>query len=172
MAIISTDNLRPIVSCLDKGCSGGRGEIESTTTPLPPYTEVNGKQEEESSESSAGKLFRKLTSKPVKKKKEKKEEKEEVVEFKLVEDLRLITIPVTTCLLILISYIIFGAVLFAAWEGWNYMDGAYFCFISLMTIGFGDFVPGNKYIYNVGDNVTEQVKFMDSNVNINTCNTY
>ena len=69
----------------------------------------------------------------------------------------LITIPVTTCLLILITYIIFGAVLFAAWEGWNYMDGAYFCFTSLMTIGFGDFVPGNKYIYNVGDNVTEQV---------------
>ena len=62
------------------------------------------------------------------------------MEFKLVEDLRLITIPVTTCLLILITYIIFGAVLFAAWEGWNYMDGAYFCFTSLMTIGFGDFV--------------------------------
>ena len=111
-------------------------------------------EEEESSESSAGKLLRKLTSKQVDKKKTKKEE---VVEFKLVEDLRLITIPVTTCLLILITYIIFGAVLFAAWEGWNYMDGAYFCFTSLMTIGFGDFVPGNKYIYNVGDNVTEQV---------------
>ena len=85
-----------------------------------------------------------------------------MVEFKLVEDLRLITIPVTTCLLILITYIIFGAVLFAAWEGWNYMDGAYFCFISLMTIGFGDFVPGNNYIYNVGDNVTEQVKLIDA----------
>ena len=84
------------------------------------------------------------------------------MEFKLVEDLRLITIPVTTCLLILITYIIFGAVLFAAWEGWNYMDGAYFCFISLMTIGFGDFVPGNNYIYNVGDNVTEQVKLIDA----------
>ena len=134
---------------------GGRGEVDST--PLPPYTEVINQvkqEEEESSESSAGKLLRKLTSKQVDKKKTKKEE---VVEFKLVEDLRLITIPVTTCLLILITYIIFGAVLFAAWEGWNYMDGAYFCFTSLMTIGFGDFVPGNKYIYNVGDNVTEQV---------------
>ena len=25
-----------------------------------------------------------------------------------------------------------------------------------MTIGFGDFVPGNSYIYNVADNVTEE----------------
>ena len=95
-----------------------------------------------------------MTNKPVKKKKVK-EEKEEVVEFKLVEDLRLITIPVTTCLLILITYIIFGAVLFAAWEGWNYMDGAYFCFISLMTIGFGDFVPGKSYIYNFDETIPE-----------------
>ena len=27
-----------------------------------------------------------------------------------------------------------------------------------MTIGFGDFVPGNSYIYNVAEHVTEQVR--------------
>jgi uncharacterized membrane protein len=27
------------------------------------------------------------------------------------------------------------------------LDGAYFCVVSLLTIGFGDFVPGNSYIY-------------------------
>ena len=32
--------------------------------------------------------------------------------------------------------------MFGAWEGWGYVDGSYFCFTSLLTIGFGDFVPG------------------------------
>ena len=78
------------------------------------------------------------------------------VEFKLVEDLRLVTIPVTSCLIVLFGYIFLGTVLFSNWEGWNYLDGAYFCFISLMTIGFGDFVPGNKYIYQVTENINEE----------------
>ncbi len=55
----------------------------------------------------------------------------------------------TSCLLVLLLYILLGTMLFAEWEGWSYTDGAYFCFISLMTIGFGDFVPGNDYIYKV-----------------------
>ncbi|TRY70238.1 hypothetical protein TCAL_12832 [Tigriopus californicus] len=73
------------------------------------------------------------------------------VEFKLVEDIRLVTIPVTSCLFVLMFYIILGTVIFSNWEGWDYLDGAYFCFTSLMTIGFGDFVPGNDYIYQVDE---------------------
>ena len=57
------------------------------------------------------------------------------VEFKLVEDLRLVTVPVTSCLTVMAVYIVFGTILFSTWEGWSYMDGAYFCFISLLTIG-------------------------------------
>ena len=30
------------------------------------------------------------------------------------------------------------------WEGWSYVDGAYFSFITFTTIGFGDFVPGDS----------------------------
>merc|ERR1712130_603074 len=73
---------------------------------------------------------------------------DDTVKFKLVEDPNLVTIPITTCLLVLLGYIMFGAALFSAWEGWTVLDGAYFSFTSLMTIGFGDFVPGNSYIYN------------------------
>ena len=43
-------------------------------------------------------------------------QQDEVVKFKLVEDIRLVTIPITTCLFVLLSYIIFGAILFASWE--------------------------------------------------------
>ena len=36
-------------------------------------------------------------------------------------------------------------VMFAEWEGWNYIDSVYFCVTSLAKIGFGDFVPGRRY---------------------------
>ena len=43
-------------------------------------------------------------------------EEEEVIKFKLVEDIRLVTIPITSCLCVLLSYLAFGAILFAHWE--------------------------------------------------------
>lgn len=58
------------------------------------------------------------------------------------EDTSTITVPLTVCLAIMISYILLGAILFSQWEGWEYLNGSYFCFISLSSIGFGDLVPG------------------------------
>lgn len=80
-------------------------------------------------------------------------------------------VPITLCLLILASYVCGGGALFSIWEGWNYLDGSYFCFVTLSksplckfsslanssiqftagTIGFGDLVPGTlETIKNIG----------------------
>ncbi|KAF5303259.1 hypothetical protein FQA39_LY09998 [Lamprigera yunnana] len=63
-------------------------------------------------------------------------------------DTETVTVPITICLLIMVGYILGGSVLFSKYEEkWTTLDGSYFCFISLSTIGFGDLVPG-KAIYS------------------------
>ncbi|KAL4144042.1 hypothetical protein QTP88_006276 [Uroleucon formosanum] len=59
-------------------------------------------------------------------------------------DTQEVTVPISLCLTIMVGYISGGAILFSKWESWEFFDGSYFCFISLSTIGFGDFVPGNS----------------------------
>lgn len=44
-------------------------------------------------------------------------------------------VPIWLCVFLVISYIIAGAFLFARWERWEFLDSAYFCFITLTTIG-------------------------------------
>ena len=53
-----------------------------------------------------------------------------------------VAIPLTITLLVIFGYIALGAVMFGMWEGWEAMAAAYFCFITISTIGFGDIVPG------------------------------
>ncbi|CAG9787570.1 unnamed protein product [Diatraea saccharalis] len=50
-------------------------------------------------------------------------------------------VPIWLCVFLVASYIVAGTFLFKRWENWEYLDAAYFCFITLTTIGFGDFVP-------------------------------
>ncbi|XP_015930553.1 two pore potassium channel protein sup-9 [Parasteatoda tepidariorum] len=52
-------------------------------------------------------------------------------------------VPMLPVLLLVTGYICGGAVLFSLWEKWTFLNGAYFCFITLSTIGFGDLVPGS-----------------------------
>ncbi|KAJ8940000.1 hypothetical protein NQ318_012922 [Aromia moschata] len=57
-------------------------------------------------------------------------------------------VPIWLCVLLVLSYILAGAYLFTYWENWPYLDAAYFCFITLTTIGFGDLVPAKGVSQN------------------------
>uniref|UniRef100_A0A914HFM1 Potassium channel domain-containing protein n=1 Tax=Globodera rostochiensis TaxID=31243 RepID=A0A914HFM1_GLORO len=52
--------------------------------------------------------------------------------------------PVSVGIITVILFIAGGAMLFSIWEDWNFFDGAYYSFITLSTIGFGDIVPGQS----------------------------
>ncbi|CAG9862142.1 unnamed protein product [Phyllotreta striolata] len=57
---------------------------------------------------------------------------------------RIRPVPIWLCVFLVVGYILAGAYLFMTWEGWEYLDAAYFCFITLTTIGFGDLVPAKE----------------------------
>ena len=68
----------------------------------------------------------------------------ELFEESNVTDYKKITVPISITLFILGSYILLGGVLFKTLENWTILEGVYFCFITLSTIGLGDYVPGNS----------------------------
>ncbi|XP_065086891.1 TWiK family of potassium channels protein 7 [Ochlerotatus camptorhynchus] len=50
--------------------------------------------------------------------------------------------PILLCIAMMSIYIAFGAFALYKLEDWPIIDGVYFCFMCLSTIGFGDMVPG------------------------------
>jgi len=53
------------------------------------------------------------------------------------------SIPMTVTLGVVAAFIFLGSVLFGIWEGWPPLEAAYYCFVTISTIGFGDIVPGS-----------------------------
>lgn len=50
--------------------------------------------------------------------------------------------PILLCLVMMFVYICLGTFVLYKLENWSILNGFYFCFMSLTTIGFGDMVPG------------------------------
>jgi hypothetical protein len=50
-------------------------------------------------------------------------------------------LPISVAIVILLIYIFVGAIIYWTWENWGFFESFYFVFISMSTIGFGDFVP-------------------------------
>jgi hypothetical protein len=55
-----------------------------------------------------------------------------------------IPIPIIVNVVIMFAYIAFGAFILSGWEEWDLPTADYFAFITLLTIGFGDYVHFNK----------------------------
>jgi potassium channel subfamily K member 18 len=51
-------------------------------------------------------------------------------------------LPISLAIFILLAYMIVGALVYFSWESsWTLFESFYFVFISMSTIGFGDYVP-------------------------------
>ncbi|RWS11426.1 potassium channel subfamily K member 18-like protein [Dinothrombium tinctorium] len=57
-----------------------------------------------------------------------------------------VAVPVLLCMLLINGYISLGACFLYFTEGWTFLDGSYFCFLTLSTIGFGNLTPGNSVL--------------------------
>ena len=44
-------------------------------------------------------------------------------------------------MIVIVGYLGIGAILFSAWEGWDFISATYFSFITATSIGLGDLVP-------------------------------
>lgn len=53
--------------------------------------------------------------------------------------------PVLLCLCAIFIYIIIGAIILLKLDNMSIVDGFYFCFMALSTIGFGSIIPGMSY---------------------------
>ncbi|XP_050690481.1 TWiK family of potassium channels protein 7-like isoform X2 [Eriocheir sinensis] len=59
---------------------------------------------------------------------------------------QMVTVPIIVNLCLIAVYLMLGGALFSWWENWDALSAIYFSFITLATIGFGDYVPGRSFL--------------------------
>ena len=69
------------------------------------------------------------------------------------EEIEKVSVPLTITMGLVAGFIFMGSVLFAVWEGWDWLSSAYYCFVTISTIGFGDLVPGSEGFRTTADNL-------------------
>ena len=57
--------------------------------------------------------------------------------------LRLLHLLLIFLAVVVVLFLIPAAIFTALEDNWGYMDAMYYCFISLTTVGLGDFIPGD-----------------------------
>ncbi|XP_032889846.1 potassium channel subfamily K member 18 [Amblyraja radiata] len=67
----------------------------------------------------------------------------------LGKELEKFDVPIIIIIGVVIAYLLFGAGMLSIWEKWKYLDSFYFYFITITTIGFGDFVPEHPNFFMV-----------------------
>jgi len=70
-----------------------------------------------------------------------------------------INVPIVVTLVLMGVYVVGGGAVFSAWEDWDMVSSCYFTFITLTTVGFGDYVPGSSFRGNMNFDQTCKMGF-------------